>query len=81
MENEPFEDVFPIEHGDIPASYVGLPEGMLHSLRVREKLLQVLEEVEMLRQELFDAFLSEGSRFPSLFSENILYLESQVPYF
>ena len=22
MENEPFEDVFPIEHGDFPASYV-----------------------------------------------------------
>ena len=27
MENGPFEDVFPIEHGDIPASYVSLPEG------------------------------------------------------
>ena len=27
MENEPFEDVFPIERGDIPASYVSLPEG------------------------------------------------------
>ena len=27
MENKPFEDVFPIEHGDIPGSYVGLPEG------------------------------------------------------
>ena len=23
----PFEDVFPVEHGDIPASYVSLPEG------------------------------------------------------
>jgi len=22
------EDVFPIEHGDIPASYVSLPEGI-----------------------------------------------------
>ena len=22
MENGPFEDVFPIEHGDIPASYI-----------------------------------------------------------
>ena len=29
MENEPFEDVFPIKHGDIPASYVSLPEGNL----------------------------------------------------
>ena len=27
MENGPFEDVFPIKNGDIPASYVGLPEG------------------------------------------------------
>ena len=27
MENKPFEDVFPIENGDIPASYVSLPEG------------------------------------------------------
>ena len=27
MENGPFEDVFPIKHGDIPASYVSLPEG------------------------------------------------------
>ena len=26
MENKPFEDVFPIENGDIPASYVSLPE-------------------------------------------------------
>ncbi len=27
MENGPFDDVFPIKHGDIPASYVSLPEG------------------------------------------------------
>ena len=27
MENGPFEYVFPIEDGDIPASYVSLPEG------------------------------------------------------
>ena len=27
MENGPFEDVFPIKNGDIPAKYVGLPEG------------------------------------------------------
>ena len=27
IENGPFEDVFPIENGDIPASYVSLPEG------------------------------------------------------
>ena len=26
MENGPFEDVFPIENGDFPASYVRLPE-------------------------------------------------------
>ena len=27
MEHGPFEDVFPIEHGEIPASYVSLPKG------------------------------------------------------
>ena len=27
MENGPFEDVVPIEDGDIPASYISLPEG------------------------------------------------------
>jgi len=27
MENEPLEYAFPIENGDIPANYVGLPEG------------------------------------------------------
>ncbi len=26
MENGPFEDVFPIKNGNIPASYVSLPE-------------------------------------------------------
>ena len=29
MENGPFEDVFPIGNGDIPASYVSLPEGKI----------------------------------------------------
>ena len=29
MENGPFEDGFPIENGDIPASYVSFPEGIL----------------------------------------------------
>ncbi len=28
MENGPFEDIFPIKDGDIPASYVSLPEGI-----------------------------------------------------
>ena len=33
MENGPFVDVFPIEYGDIPASYVSLPVGkyVIHS--------------------------------------------------
>ncbi len=31
MENGPFEDVFPIKNGDIPASYVSLPEGTIAS--------------------------------------------------
>ena len=33
MENGPFEDVFPITNGDIPASYVSLPEGNKHNVR------------------------------------------------
>ena len=32
MENPPFEDVFPIENGDIPASYVSLVEGCLFAI-------------------------------------------------
>ena len=28
MENGPIEDIFPIRNGDIPASYVSLPEGI-----------------------------------------------------
>ena len=31
---EPFEDVFPIENGDIPAGYVSLPEGIYIYVRV-----------------------------------------------
>ena len=30
MEHGPFEDVFPIRNGDIPASYVSLPEGTFY---------------------------------------------------
>ena len=30
MKNGPREDVFPIKTGDIPASYVSLPEGKHH---------------------------------------------------
>ena len=29
MEHGPFEDVFPIKNGDMPASYVSLPEDNL----------------------------------------------------
>ena len=32
MENPPFERVFPIEHGDFPASHTSLPEGSLLDL-------------------------------------------------
>ena len=32
MENGPFEDVFPIKDGDIPTSYVSLPEGTFHEI-------------------------------------------------
>ena len=29
---DPFQEVFPIENGDIPASYVSLPEGKFHQI-------------------------------------------------
>ncbi len=32
LEKGPFEDVFPMKHGDIPASYVSLPEGSVSVL-------------------------------------------------
>ena len=32
MEHGPFEDVFPIENGDIPASYVSLLEGITNQI-------------------------------------------------
>ena len=32
IQNEPFEDVFPIKHGDIPACHVSLPEGIATNL-------------------------------------------------
>ena len=35
MENGPFEDVFPIKDGDIPASYVSLPEGKFDLSTIR----------------------------------------------
>ncbi len=45
MEDGPFEDVFPIEHGDIPASYVSLPEGIYYTLVVSPDLIgRFLEE-------------------------------------
>ena len=34
MENPPFEDVFPIQDGDFPASYVCLPEGNMDTPKV-----------------------------------------------
>ena len=36
MENESFEDVRPIEHGDIPASYVSLPEGKFYCIILKQ---------------------------------------------
>ena len=33
MENGPFEDVFPIEHGDFPACYVSLLECNLPNIK------------------------------------------------
>ena len=40
MENGPFEDVFPIKNGDIPASYVSLPKG------TRGRELQILSKIK-----------------------------------
>ena len=46
----PFEDVFHIEHGDIPASYVSLPEGIsgVHrpSRQVDVRLAQHMERFQ-----------------------------------
>ena len=36
------EDVFPIENGDIPASYVGLPEGIKEYRKVPDDFFFVL---------------------------------------
>ncbi len=33
MEHGPFDDVFPIKNGDIPASYVSLLEGVPKTFR------------------------------------------------
>ena len=35
MENGPFEDLFPIKDGDIPASYVSLPGGIYSKPSIR----------------------------------------------
>jgi len=42
MENGPFEDVFPIRNGDIPASYVSLPEGIKFRVSL-QRLLTLLK--------------------------------------
>ena len=33
------EDVFPIKHGDIPASYVSLPEGNISTPKIHLKMM------------------------------------------
>ena len=43
IENGPFEDVFPIKHGDFPASYVTLPKGKWNPTRnISETDLSIL---------------------------------------
>ena len=44
MENGPVEDVFPIENGDIPASYVSLPEGSVWELAHKVRCCFVIPE-------------------------------------
>ena len=44
MEHPPFEDVFPIKNGDIPASYVSLPEGNTQGLPMLTALRGFLDE-------------------------------------
>ena len=39
MESGRFEDVFSIKHGDIPASYVGLPQGTVFARRISKMYL------------------------------------------
>ena len=46
MENGPFEDEFPIKNGDIPASYVSLPEDKIKfkTLKVQEHGLKHIQK-------------------------------------
>ncbi len=37
LENGPCEDVFPIQNGDVPASYVSLPEGNMDTKDLQER--------------------------------------------
>ncbi len=48
MKDEPFEYVFPIEHGDIPASYVSLPEGKSANISWRELLFREPQKFNLL---------------------------------
>ena len=55
MEHGPFEDGFPIAHGDvIPASYVSLPEGVISRKKSMDRRTQVSQ---LLTKEEKDAEL------------------------
>ena len=45
MENGPLEDVFPIENGNNPASYVSLPEGKSFSQSCDSVILVVVSNI------------------------------------
>ena len=67
MENGPFEDVFPIQNGDIPASYVSLPEGIRKPGLLNRGIF--INDHDSLPQMVDDAtfgFLVEPSLRPSL---------------
>ncbi len=52
MKHGPFEDVFPIENGDIPACYVSLPEGRWRFLFKSFNATQNHQEIARLIREL-----------------------------
>ncbi len=54
MENGPFEDLIPIENGDIPASYVSLPEG-----RSWFSIYKGCLKSELKKQDLLEGFLDQ----------------------
>ena len=87
MEHEPFEDAFPIKHGDIPASYVIVSQRVLYfslghlstnpSLKATDaEYQQMLEGVSVLMADRKDpaslkAALASAGKFDIVFDNNV----------